>query len=170
MPKRQTMPVKDAAHFAQKLADELQMELVDVELVKEPTGRFLRFYIDKEGGVTLEQLEAFHRRLQPLVEAVDYDFMEVSSPGADRPLKTQRDFERALGTRVEVKTYRPVYGAKRFAGELAGPEGERILLDAGRAAPGSLSCSDVALVRPLIEFDEDDLAAFFPEGEGAQDG
>lgn len=169
MPKRQALPVKDAAHFAQKLADELQMELVDVELVKEPTGRFLRFYIDKEGGVTLEQLEAFHRRLQPLVEAVDYDFMEVSSPGADRPLKTQRDFDRAMGTRVEVKTYRPVYGAKRFAGELAGLEGERILLDADGQRL-AFERRDVALVRPLIEFDEDDLAAFFPEGEGAQDG
>lgn len=77
--------------------------------------------------------------------------------------------ERALGTRVEVKTYRPVYGAKRFAGELAGLEGERILLDADGQRL-AFERSDVALVRPLIEFDEDDLAAFFPEGEGAQDG
>ena len=53
MPGRQTMPVKDAARLAQKLADELQLELVDVELVKEPTGRFLRFFVDTEKGVSV---------------------------------------------------------------------------------------------------------------------
>lgn len=92
MPGRQTMPVKDAARLAQKLADELQLELVDVELVKEPTGRFLRFYVDTGEGVSVDELENFHRRLLPLVERVDYDYMEVSSPGADRPLKTEPRF------------------------------------------------------------------------------
>ena len=106
MPGRQTMPVKDAARIAQKLADELQLELVDVELVKEPTGRFLRFFVDTDEGVSVDELENFHRRILPLVERVDYDYMEVSSPGADRPLKTERDFERAQCMRVELNTYR----------------------------------------------------------------
>ena len=114
------MPVKEAAQIAQKIADELQVELVDVELVKEPTGHFLRFYIDRPDGVALDELEAFHRRIQPLVENVAFDYMEVSSPGADRPLKTERDFERAQGLAVELKTYRPVDGAKQFTGDLVG--------------------------------------------------
>ena len=117
---RQSMPVKEAALIAQKIADELQVELVDVELVKEPTGHFLRFYIDKPDGIALNELENFHRRIQPLVERVEYDYMEVSSPGADRPLKTERDFERAEGMTVELKTYKPVKGAKQFTGDLVG--------------------------------------------------
>ena len=56
MPGRQTMPVKDAARLAQKLADEIQLELVDVELVKEPTGRFLRFFVDTDDGVSVDEL------------------------------------------------------------------------------------------------------------------
>ncbi len=158
------MPVKVAAQVAQKLADELQLELVDVELVKEPTGRFLRFFVETGDGVTVNELEAFHRRLQPLVERVDYDYMEVSSPGADRPLKTARDFERAAGFRVELSTYRPVNGAKRFTGELKGlVEDEIVLTSAGQAL--SFPKKEVAVVRPLVEFDEKDLEDDCPTGE-----
>lgn len=153
---RQSMPVKDAAQIAQKLADELQVELVDVELVKEPTGRFLRFYIETPEGVSLNDCEAFHRKLLPLVEKVDYDFMEVSSPGADRPLKTEQDFERAEGISVELKTYRPINGAKQFQGELVGLKDGEILLNAGGETL-RFPKKDVALVRPLIAFDEKDL-------------
>lgn len=150
------MPVKEAAQIAQKIADELQVELVDVELVKEPTGHFLRFYIDKPDGIALNELEAYHRKIQPLVERVEYDYMEVSSPGADRPLKTERDFERAAGLAVELKTYRPVNGAKQFTGELVGlREGLIVIAAAGEEL--SFPKKDVAIVRPLIEFDEEDL-------------
>ena len=153
---RQSMPVKDAARIAQKLADGLQVELVDVELVKEPTGRFLRFYIEKPDGVSLNDCESFHRRLQPLVERVEYDFMEVSSPGADRPIKTERDFARAQGMAVELKTYRPIYGQKHFQGELIGLEDGEIQIKAGDETL-RFPKRDVAIVRPLIEFDEKDL-------------
>ena len=151
-----SMPVREAREIAQRIASEMGVELVDVELVKEPTGHFLRFYIEKPDGVALNDLEAFHRRIMPLVERVQYDYMEVSSPGADRPLKTEADFERARGMTVELKTYRPVNGGKHFTGELAGLEGDRIVLN---ASGGELSFArkDVALVRPLIEFDEEDL-------------
>ena len=164
MPNRQTMPVKDAARIAQKLADELQVELVDVELVKEPAGRFLRFYIERPEGIALDDLEAFHKRIQPLVERVDYDYMEVSSPGADRPLKTQRDFEKAEGMEVELKTYRPVHGQKRFIGFLLGYKDGEITLQIGDEKI-SFAKKDVAVVRPNIEFDEDDLKDGRPEGE-----
>ena len=119
MPKN-AMSVREAEKIAQQIADEQNVELVDVELVKEPTGHFLRFYIEKPDGISLNELETYHRRIQPLVENVEYDFMEVSSPGADRPLKTERDFERAEGMEVELKTYRPVNGAKQFLGDLIG--------------------------------------------------
>lgn len=85
---------------AQRLADKLGFELVDVTLDKESTGNYLRVYIDKPEGISLDDCEVYHRALQPLVEDYDYDFMEVSSPGVDRPLKKDRDFERALGSEV----------------------------------------------------------------------
>ena len=154
---RQSMPVKEAAQIAQRIADELQVELVDVELVKEPTGHFLRFYIDKPDGIALNELENFHRRIQPLVERVEYDYMEVSSPGADRPLKTDRDFERAEGLAVELKTYRPVNGGKQFTGDLVGLRDGMIVIKTGADEEMSFNRKDVAIVRPLIDFDEEDL-------------
>lgn len=152
-----SMPVREAREIARRIAAEMSVELVDVELVKEPTGRFLRFYVEKEDGVALNDLEAFHRRLLPLVERVDYDYMEVSSPGADRPLKTQRDFDRAKGVVVELKTYRPVNGAKQFAGELIGLEDGVVVISTESGETLRFPQKDVAVVRPLIEFDEEDL-------------
>ena len=150
------MSVREAEKVAQQIAREQGVELVDVELTKEPTGHYLRFYVDKPDGVTLNELEAYHRRIQPLVEDVAYDFMEVSSPGADRPLKTERDFEKAEGTEVELKTYRPINGAKEFRGELIGlRDGQIEISVAGEAL--SFEKKDVAIVRPLIEFTEEDL-------------
>lgn len=156
------MPVKEAAQIAEKIAAEMQVELIDVELVKEPTGRFLRFYIEKPDGVALNDLEAFHRRILPLVERVDYDYMEVSSPGVDRPLKNERDFERAEGMDVELKTYRPMNGAKMFTGELIGLKEDVIEIRVSSGDVLSFPKKDVALVRPLIEFDEDDLQDDIP--------
>ena len=151
-----SMPVRDARKIAERIAQEMQVELVDVELTKEPTGHFLRFYIEKPDGVALNDLEAFHRRIMPLVERVDYDYMEVSSPGADRPLKTEANFEKARGTVVELKTYRAVDGAKTFAGTLVGLEGDEIVIEDADGLR-RFDRKAVAVVRPLIEFDEEDL-------------
>ena len=153
----QSMPVREAAKIAQRIADEMHLEFVDAELVKEPTGRFLRFYIDREDGVALDELENFHRAILPLVEKVDYDFMEVSSPGADRPLKTERDFEKAEGLEVELKTYKPVYGAKQFTGDLVGLRDGRIVIRTGEDQELTFEKRDVAIVRPVVDFDEADL-------------
>ncbi len=163
MPK-QSMSVSEARVAAQKLADEMGYELVDVELVKEPAGRFLRFYVEKGEGVTLDELEAYHRRIQPAVDRVDFDYMEVSSPGADRPLKTERDFERAQGMTVELHTYRPVNGAKKFHGELRGLEDGNVVLVSG-GEELAFPRREVSMVRPYIDFDEDDLKDELPEGE-----
>lgn len=158
---KKAMSVHEAERIAQQIALEQGVELVDVELVKEPTGHFLRFYIEKPDGVALSELEAYHRRIQPLVEDVAYDYMEVSSPGADRPLKTERDFERAQGLAVELKTYRPVNGAKQFEGELVGLKDGVIEICAGGETL-SFAKKDVAIVRPLIAFTEEDLQDEIP--------
>ena len=163
MPKK-AMSVREAEKIAQQIADEQNVELVDVELVKEPMGHFLRFYIEKPDGVSLNELETFHRRIQPLVENVEYDFMEVSSPGADRPLKTERDFARAEGMEVELKTYRPVNGAKQFLGDLVGLKDGVISIITESGETLSFEKKDVAIVRPVIEFSEEDLKDDVPVG------
>ena len=158
------MSVREAEKIAQQIAEEQNVELVDVELVKEPTGHFLRFYIEKPDGISLNELETFHRRIQPLVENVEYDFMEVSSPGADRPLKTERDFARAEGMEVELKTYRPVNGAKQFLGDLVGLKDGVISIITESGETLSFEKKDVAIVRPVIEFSEEDLKDDVPVG------
>ena len=158
------MSVREAEKIAQQIAEEQNVELVDVELVKEPTGHFLRFYIEKPDGISLNELETFHRRIQPLVESVEYDFMEVSSPGADRPLKTERDFARAEGMEVELKTYRPVNGAKQFLGDLVGLKDGVISIITESGETLSFAKKDVAIVRPVIEFSEEDLKDDVPVG------
>lgn len=151
------MSVKQAAQIAEQIAQKQDVELIDVELVKEPTGHFLRFYIDKPDGIALDELEKFHREIQPLVENVAYDYMEVSSPGADRPLKTEKDFARAEGVDVELKTYRAVNGAKEFRGALVGLIDGMVVVDVNGVERMSFPQRDVAVVRPLIEFTEEDL-------------
>ena len=158
-----SMPLKEARAIAEKIAAELSYELVDVELTKEPGGHFLRFYIDRPEGVSLNELEAYHRRILPLVENVEYDYMEVSSPGVDRPLKTERDFERAEGETVELKTYRPVNGAKQFIGDLIGLEGDEIVLQTGEDQMMRFNRRDVAWVKVHLEFDESELEDDVPQ-------
>ena len=139
-----------------RLAEELGFEWIDLELVKEPAGRFLRFYIDKEGGVDLNGVETFHRAIQPYAEHIDYDYMEVSSPGIDRPLKKPRDFKRAQGKEIEVKLYKPQDGAKLFTGILIGLEKGRIVIeDAGERR--EFDQKAVALARCVLNVDEEAL-------------
>ena len=143
---------------AQKLAEKLGLELVDVELVKENTGKFLRFFIDKSEGVDLDALESFHRAVLPLMDEVEYDYMEVCSPGADRPLKKPADFEKAKGQTVEVRLYKAVDGAKSFTGELVGlVDGQVVILvnETECAFPMKV----VAQVAPVIELDEEAIDA-----------
>ena len=104
----------------QALAQRMGLELVDVCLDKESAGKYLRIYLDKPQGLSLDDCESYHRAIQPQLEQYDYDFLEVSSPGVDRPLKTPRDYERHLGDEVEVKLFKAVNGQKVYTGILAG--------------------------------------------------
>ena len=139
---------------AEKIAREMGLALVDVELVKENTGRFLRFFIDTPNGVDLDALERFHRRILPLMDDVDYDYMEVASPGADRPLKKPADFERAAGTTVEVRLYKAQDGAKVFVGTLVGLIDNEVVIDMD-GNEKRFRKQVVAQVAPVIELDEE---------------
>ena len=111
---------------ARTIAEKMGYELVDRCMDREPTGKYLRFYIDKDEGVSLDDCEAYHKAVRAAAESVDYDFMEVSSPGIDRPLKTDRDFERNLGSEIEIRLFRPIEGTKVYTGVLAGLEENNI--------------------------------------------
>lgn len=114
----------------EKLSEELlapiitkhEVELVDVEYVKELGHFYLRVYIDKDGGVTINDCEAVSRAFEEVLDAedpiTDAYILEVSSPGLDRPLKKDKDFERSIGKDVEFKLYKALDGQKEFVGTL----------------------------------------------------
>lgn len=136
----------------QRLADELGFELVDVCLDKEGAGKYLRIYIDRPEGISLDDCERYHRAIQPQLESYDYDFLEVSSPGVDRPLKKDRDFERALGSEVEVKLFKAMDGQKVITGVLAGLENGEIVLDTP-AGEKRILRKQAALVKPVVDME-----------------
>ena len=108
--------------LALPIVEEEGCTLWDVEYVREAGTRYLRVYIDREGGVSIDDCERISRRLDPVLDEADpiaesYVF-EVGSVGADRELKRPRDFEQFMGSEVEVKLYRPVEGSKRHVGTL----------------------------------------------------
>jgi ribosome maturation factor RimP len=109
-------------------------------------------YLDRPGGVSLDDCEAFHRRAQALVENLEYDFLEVSSPGLDRPLKTDADFQAALGEEIVVRLYRAQHGVKEYTGFLAAAQAEEIALN---TAAGEIHFprKAVALAKRLVRLE-----------------
>jgi ribosome maturation factor RimP len=137
------------------IADELSYELVDVEFVKEGANWYLRVYIDKPGGITIDDCQAVSERLSDLLDKEDpieqSYFLEVSSPGLDRPLKTERDFVKYKGEEVEVKLFQPIDGNKIFEGELIGlVDGRVVILQDGKEL--SFEKEKTAIVRRVIKF------------------
>lgn len=111
------------------------MELVHVEYQREPAGRTLRIYMDKPGGVTLDDCVNVSRQLSDILD-VGLDTqaayrLEVSSPGLQRPLGRLDDFERYAGSRVKIRTARPISGQKNFTGALAGIEDMSVRITVG---------------------------------------
>ncbi len=136
----------------QRLADELGFELVDVCLDKEDAGKYLRLYIDKPEGISLDDCEVYHRAIQPQLEDYDYDYLEVSSPGIDRPLKKDRDFERAMGLEVEVHLFKAVEGCKVFTGALAGWDKADVVILVG-GEEKRFARRAASLIKPVVDME-----------------
>ncbi|MEK3886938.1 ribosome maturation factor RimP [Bacillus sp. FSL K6-3431] len=104
------------------ILEDLNLELVDIEYVKEGKNWFLRLFIDKENGVDIEECGIVSERLSEQLDELDpiphNYFLEVSSPGAERPLKKEADFLKAIDKNVNIKTYEPIDGEKVFEGRL----------------------------------------------------
>ncbi|MUO33549.1 ribosome maturation factor RimP [Enterococcus gallinarum] len=109
-------------------------ELVEVEFVKEGKSWFLRVFIDKEGGIDIEECAFVSEQLSDKLDACDPDpvpqayFLEVSSPGAERPLKKEEDYHRAVGEYIHLSLYQPVEGEKQFEGFLQSFDEEQLVI------------------------------------------
>lgn len=116
--------VEIVSEIAEPIAKENEFQIVDIEYLKEGKNWFLRIYIDKQGGVDLNDCARFNQLVSEALDKVDPDpipyayYLEVSSPGAERPLKTKEDFENALGQYVNLSLYNPVEGRTSYEGRL----------------------------------------------------
>ena len=141
--------------FAKPIVEQHGCSLWDVEYVREGSERFLRLYIEKEGGVDITDCEAISRAVDPVLDEKDpiqesYHF-EVCSAGLERALKRPGDFERFMGSPIMVKLYRPYNGLKEIPGILRGYEEGRVTVEAGKETI-TFEKSQVALVRLRVEF------------------
>ncbi len=136
--------------------ESLGFELCDVEYQKEYGDWVLTFYIDKPGGVTIGECEAVSRAIEPILDEADpiesEYVLSVSSLGIDRPLKKDRDFERALGTELEIKLYAPQDGKKQWIGTLTAFDADGFTVETEKGKPITFQKKDCALVRPNIRF------------------
>lgn len=150
------MKVTDlVAQFAQPIVESHGCSLWDVEYVREGSERFLRLYIDKDGGVDITDCEAISRAVDPVLDEKDpiaesYHF-EVCSAGLERTLKRPGDFARFMDSPITVKLYRPRNGLKEIPGVLRGYEEGQITVEAGKETI-VFPKSEVALVRLRVEF------------------
>ena len=137
------------------ILNRLQFELVDIEYVKEGSIYYLRAYIDKEGGITVNDCEVVAREMNQLLDEKDfipesYTF-EVSSPGLGRPLKKEKDYIRNMGKEVEIRTYRAINRSKEFYGLLTAYDKDSVTID----TDGEEMCfqkADIALIRQAVHF------------------
>ena len=137
------------------LMEENSFELVDVEYVKEAGNWYLRAYIDKKGGINIDDCERISRALSDKLDELDFIeetyILEVSSPGLGRPLKKDKDLKRSLGEEVEVRTYRAIEKQKEFTGVLKGFDEESITIEIEEKEM-SFARKDIALIRLAFDF------------------
>lgn len=143
------------------ILEEKHFELVDIEFLKEGKSWFLRVFIDKEGGIDIEECAYVSERLSEELDACDPDpipqayFLEVSSPGAERPLKKESDYERAQGEYIHVSLYQPVDGEKHYEGTLASFTPEQLTLKVKiktRVKEVTIDRKNIAKARLAIQF------------------
>ena len=138
------------------IVEEHGFELVDVEYVKEGGTWYLRAYIDKPGGINVDDCEVVSRRLSDILDEKDYIeeayILEVSSPGLGRPLKKEKDFKRSLGEEVDVRTYRMIEKQKEFTGLLKDYDDATVTIEMEDGTLKTFEKSDIALIRLAFDF------------------
>ncbi|OJG90369.1 ribosome maturation factor rimP [Enterococcus saccharolyticus] len=126
--------VETVTELVTPILEEQNFELVEVEFLKEGKNWFLRVFIDKEGGIDIEECAFVSEHLSEKLDSIDPDpipqayFLEVSSPGAERPLKKEADYQRALGEYIHVSLYQPLDGEKQYEGFLQSYDDAELVL------------------------------------------
>lgn len=137
------------------IVEKYGFELVDVEYVKEGGNFYLRAYVDKPGGITVEDCETVSREFSDKLDEADFIdeayIMEVSSPGLGRPLKKEKDFKRSMGEEVEIRTYRPINWEKEFYGVLTAYDENSVTIDC-EGEEKIFQKADIALIRLAFDF------------------
>lgn len=138
------------------IMEENGFELVDVEYVKEGSSWYLRAYIDKAGGITIDDCELVSRALSDLLDKEDFIetayILEVSSPGLLRPIKKDKDFERNMGKNVEVRCFKMIDKQKEFTGMLLAYDADSVTIKTSEKEM-KFARKEIALIRPAIDFD-----------------
>ncbi|MCR5785309.1 MAG: ribosome maturation factor RimP [Eubacterium sp.] len=142
------------------IVEEHGFELVDVEYVKEGSDYFLRVYIDKEGGITIDDCVLVSRQFNEILDREDYIndvyTFEVSSPGVDRVLKKDKDLNRSIGKRILIKTYNKIEDKKEFYGKLVSFDADTIgFTDENTNEDKSFARKDISLIRLAFDFDNE---------------
>ncbi len=142
--------------FLLPLLETQEFELVDVEYVKEAGNWYLRAYIDKEGGITVDDCESVSRTLSDWLDEEDFIedsyTLEVSSPGLGRPLKKEKDLKRSLGEEVEVRLYKPRDGQKEYTGILKAYDKDTVTIETEDSREEVFTRSEIALIRLAFDF------------------
>lgn len=143
------------SNMVQPIIDENTFELVDVEYIKEGSNWYLRVYVDKEGGIDIDDCVLVSRALEAKLDEDDFIqdayILEVSSPGLTRPLKKDNDFRRNLGKQIEVRLYKAVDGRKEFEAKLTGYDADTITVELADTQI-TYNRNDIAMIRLAFEF------------------
>lgn len=135
----------------QPLIDANNFELVDVEFVKEGSDWYLRVYIDKDGGITVDDCELISRAFNEILDREDYIseqyIFEVSSPGLMRPLKKEKDYKRSVGKLIDIKLYKPVDKCKEFTGVLDSYDKDMVTIKMDDDTQKTFDRSNLAMIR-----------------------
>ena len=155
MSKRETYETR-TEELITPILDRMNFELVDVEYVKEGGTWYLRAYIDKEGGITVNDCEAVAREMNEILDREDFVevsyVFEVSSPGLGRPLKKEKDYIRSMGKEVEIRTYRAINREKEFYGILSAYDENTVTIKTEDGTEMTFEKSDIALIRLAFDF------------------
>jgi len=156
MPKTRLELIERLKALARPIVEGEGLELVELEFQRERGGWILRLYIDREGGVSLDDCEVVSRQLGDLLDVedlIDHPYsLEVSSPGLDRPLSKETDLHRFAGRTVRITTYQPVEGLRKFVGRLLSYRDGQVILQGDDGSVVEIPYTTVAKARLEVEF------------------
>ncbi len=147
---------KRTENYLLPLTEKHQFELVDVEYIKEAGNWYLRAYIDKEGGIAVDDCEVISRQLGEWLDKEDFIedsyILEVSSPGLGRPLKKEKDFVRSIGKDVDIKLYKPMNKQKDYTGTLTAYDKDTVTIAQEDGSEIVFNQPEIALIRLAFDF------------------